>query len=71
MFGAIGRLDRREIRTIDQARKDAEPMSDDSVLDDEPSQKAVTWTAPKLIIIDLSEMTEFFNGGAGDSNTGS
>jgi hypothetical protein len=29
------------------------------------------WTAPELLVVDVASETEAFNGGAGDSNTGS
>ncbi|WP_165322836.1 hypothetical protein [Rhizorhabdus phycosphaerae] len=46
-------------------------MSDETPMDQELTLKGAIWTAPELTVIDLSEATETFNGGAGDSNTGS
>ena len=36
----------------------------------QPSERA-PWTEPKLLVVDVASETRFFNGGAGDSNTGS
>jgi hypothetical protein len=51
----------------------AELMTDTLETLAEPEQKGArkVWTAPKLEMIEISAVTFQFNGGPGDSNTGS
>ena len=46
-------------------------MSDELPDKSEQTAKSAKWTAPELGVIEVSDLTEQFNGGAGDGNTGS
>ncbi|MGC6330525.1 hypothetical protein [Rhizorhabdus sp. FW153] len=46
-------------------------MSEEEIQNSEPTVPLANWGAPELRVIELSDLTEQFNGGAGDANTGS
>ncbi|MDO9474877.1 MAG: hypothetical protein Q7J28_17675 [Caulobacter sp.] len=49
---------------------DEETMNETRETVERPADRE-PWTAPELLVVDVASETEAFNGGAGDSNTGS